>query len=285
MAAVSPQMSILVATRDRAAQLERFLVALPAAEITAAAAEVVMLDNGSSDATAALLAGWAATAPFPARVLHDPRPGKSAALNAAVAHCRGDLLVFTDDDCYLAPGYLAAVQRAFADPVLGWAGGRILRHDAGASRIATNASRWRRRFAPGSFLRAGLVQGANMVFTRRAFLAAGGFDPEFGPGLRFRCEDIDLVARASHAGFTGAYLPELLVYHDHGRQPGAATAALRRQNWHGRGAYYAKCLQRGQYRFLFGWLLRSAAPWRWVAIPHELRGAREYRASRPRRDA
>jgi GT2 family glycosyltransferase len=115
-----------------------------------------------------------------------------------------------------------------------------------------------------------------MVFTRRAFVAAGGFDPAFGPGLRFRCEDIDLVARASHAGETGAYLPELLVYHHHGRRPGAALAALRQQNAHGRGAYYAKCILRGQWRFLAGAAWRSAAPWRWRYVPQEIRGALDY---------
>ena len=276
-----PAISLLVATRDRATQLERFLVKLPAREIVAAGAEVVIVDNGSSDATGAVLARFATTAPCPLLLLADPRPGKSAALNAAVAHCGADLIAFTDDDCYLGPAYLDVARREFAGGTLGYAGGRIVLHDRADADIATNWSTERRLLAPGMFLRAGLVQGANMVITRQAFEAAGGFDPAFGPGLAFRCEDIDLVARVSQAGYTGAYIPELLVQHHHGRRPGPALESLRRQNAHGRGAYYAKCIRRGQRGVRLGWLLRRAMPWRWRFVPQELRGARDWRRANP----
>jgi GT2 family glycosyltransferase len=276
----TPALSLLVATRDRAPQLARFLARLPAVEIGAAGAEVVIVDNGSSDDTPRVLAEFAATAPFPLTLLADPRPGKSAALNDAVARCRADLVGFTDDDCYLAPGWFDVALREFASGAIGFAGGRVLLHDPADSRVATSFSRRRRVLRPGAFIRAGLVQGANMVMTRRAFEAAGGFDPAFGPGLAFRCEDVDLVARASFAGVTGAYLPALVVYHHHGRKPGAEALALRRQNAHGRGACYLKCILRGQHAYALGWAWRSAAPWRWRFIPQELRGARDWLRAR-----
>jgi hypothetical protein len=280
-AAEKPAVSLLVATRNRAAQLTRFLERLPSAEIRAAHAEVVIVDNGSTDGTPEVLERFAKHAAFPVELLADPRPGKSAALNSAISRCQADLIAFTDDDCYLAPGYFDTAVREFSTGAFGYAGGRILLHDPADAPIATSFSMRRQIIQPGAFLRAGLIQGANMVLTRRAFEMAGGFDPEFGPGLRFRCEDIDLVARASFAGVTGAYLPGLLVYHHHGRKPGAQTEALRRQNAHGRGAYYAKCIRRGQRRYLLGWAWRSAAPWRWRFVPLEIRGALDYLRSRP----
>jgi GT2 family glycosyltransferase len=119
-----------------------------------------------------------------------------------------------------------------------------------------------------------------MLVRREVFSRTGGFDVEMGAGARFRCEDIDFLGRASMAGFTGAFLPDLVVHHHHGRKPGPATEALHRANAHGRGAYYAKFIAGGHLKYLLGWVARSAAPWRLAQVPDEIRGAREYLKSR-----
>ena len=75
----------------------------------------------------------------------------------------------------------------------------------------------------------------------------------FWAGTPFRCEDIDLVARASHADFTGAHVPELVVYH-HGRKSGEDIRSLNAANNYACGAYYAKFLRRGHLSFPRGWL-------------------------------
>ncbi|MBM4196668.1 MAG: glycosyltransferase [Gammaproteobacteria bacterium] len=275
-AAGAPAISLLVCTRDRETQLRRFLAALPVTEIRAAAAELVLVDNASADGSLALLESFAADSGLDVRVLAEPRPGKSLALNRGIDATRAPLVAFTDDDCYLGAGYLATALAEFASGSFQYAGGRIVLHDPSDSRIATNYSTRRRLLAPGSFLRAGLIQGANMVVSRAVFERIGGFDAALGPATRFRCEDIDLCARASAAGFTGAYLPSLLVHHHHGRKAGPGTEALKQANAHGRGAYYAKRIRAGDWNYLAGWIGRSLAPWRLRFVPQELRGAREY---------
>lgn len=122
----------------------------------------------------------------------------------------------------------------------------------------------------------GKIQGANMVVQRKVFCQIGDFDPEFGAGTRFRCEDIDLVARASMAGFTGAHIPELVVYHHHGRKVGRETRRLERENDYSCGAYYAKFIMTGNYNFILGWLKLAARPWRLHGLYWELRGAMDY---------
>lgn len=276
-----PAISLLICTRDRADQLARCLAALPADDIRATGAEVVLVDNASTDATPDVLRRFAGEAGYPVKVLREDRPGRSYALNAGISRAEGRLVVFSDDDCYLGPGYLRTVAREFAAGAFQYAGGRILLHDPADARIATNYSRRPRIFRPGSFLRPGVIQGANMIVMRQVFDKVGPFDEEMGAGARFRCEDSDLLARASVAGFTGAFIPDLVVYHHHGRKPGPATDALHRANAHGRGAYYAKFIMKGHLRYLLGWAWRSAAPWRMARIPDEIRGAREYVKSRP----
>ena len=278
-----PALSLLICTRDRAEQLARCLSALPTEDIRAVGAEVVLVDNASSDATPDVLRAFARDAAYPVRVLREETPGRSFALNAGVAAAQGDLIAFSDDDCYLGPGYLRTALSEFSRGTFQYAGGRILLHDPSDARIAVNYSRRCRMFPPGSFLRPGVIQGANMIVTRKVLEKAGRFDEEMGAGSRFRCEDIDLLGRASMAGFTGAFIPALVVYHHHGRKPGAGTDALHRANAHGRGAYYAKFILNGHLKYLLGWAWRSAAPWRMARIPDEIRGAREYARSRPPR--
>lgn len=58
--------------------------------------EFIAVDNASTDHTPNLLRE--AQDSLPLTVLSEPRPGKSFALNHALRHARGDLVVFTDDD-------------------------------------------------------------------------------------------------------------------------------------------------------------------------------------------
>ncbi len=106
------EVSVLIATRDRAASLERTLASLAAADTEGLAWELLVVDNGSGDATPAVLARFAAVLPLVA--LAEPRAGKNRALNRALETARGRLYVFTDDDVIVSPGWLRALVAAAA---------------------------------------------------------------------------------------------------------------------------------------------------------------------------
>ena len=74
-------LSVLIATRDRAGSLARTLDSLVAQEISGLDWELLVVDNGSSDETPAVLARFAKTLPLFA--LAELRPGKNRALNRA----------------------------------------------------------------------------------------------------------------------------------------------------------------------------------------------------------
>jgi GT2 family glycosyltransferase len=160
---------------------------------------------------------------------------------ATLKAARGEIIVCTDDDCYVEPNFLNVALEAFRDPRVGMITGRILLFDADDAPVAIQTSTRSRRFNAGEVLRAGEVQGASLAYRRRAAIAAGGFDPLLGAGTPFPAEDLDFGLRVLAAGWDALYVPEFLVLHHHGRDQEAA-ARLTRGYRIGAGAVYAKAL-------------------------------------------
>lgn len=76
--------------------------------------EVVIVDDGSSDGTPALVQTWQARASFPIQYLRQPNQGKHAAHNNAVAHARGRLFMTLDSDDMLLPEALERLAARWA---------------------------------------------------------------------------------------------------------------------------------------------------------------------------
>jgi hypothetical protein len=188
--------SLIIATRDRCQQLARCLTSLTRLEFDSSW-EVILVDNGSTDRTAALAQQFAATASVPFRYVYEPEPGLGNAHNAGLQIARGEIIAFTDDDCYPEPDFLSRVWCAFADPSVGYIAGRITLHDPADHPMTTIESTTPQTFRPRSLVSAGSFGGANMAFRRKVLVDIGGFDPWFGPGALFNAEDVDAAMRAS----------------------------------------------------------------------------------------
>ncbi len=251
---MKPALTVLIATRNRAPALARFLPALSGNDFLSAGAELLIVDNGSTDRTPEVLTSYATRSPLPIRILHHPERGKSRALNAGLQHTQAPLVVLTDDDCYLEPGYLVQALRVFQDAGIDFCGGRILLHDPTDASYTVDYRDTFRRYPAGTLFPPGTFQGANMVVRRTVVDAIGGFDPGLGAGVRFRGEDLDFCYRASLAGFTGAYVPELVVYHHHQRKAGPELDRLRTLDRESAGAIYAKFMRLRFREFAGRWL-------------------------------
>jgi glycosyltransferase involved in cell wall biosynthesis len=282
-----PSISLVICTRNRAVQLQRCLDAVAGIDADDDF-ELVLVDNGSTDASAAVIADFAATAPFAVHAVHQLAPGLSNARNAGVAATHGDIILFTDDDCYVDPGLLAATRAAFVDPAVGFASGRVRLFDASDYPTTINESTVPLRFPAGHFLPAGAVKGANLAFRRSVLdaIAEHGvpFDPLFGSGAHFASEDADAAMRASLAGWAGVYAPAIVVWHHHGRKAGD-VAALYRSYDVGRGAFHAKLigLRGGLAPALRAWAGLPRRVWQRPALLRwELAGAWRYIVLRAR---
>lgn len=87
--------------------------------------EIIAVDNNSSDRTFEILQSYADRLPI--KPFRHVTPGKSSALNEAIARAQGELLVFTDDDVEAAPHWLGSiVECAQAHPEVSVIGGRIV---------------------------------------------------------------------------------------------------------------------------------------------------------------
>lgn len=277
--------SLIICTRNRAGPLQQCLDAVAALHF-GNDWELVMVDNGSTDATARVIADFAARMSFPVRTVTQPVPGLSNARNAGLAVAAGDLIAFTDDDCYPQVDFLQRIETAFRDSGLGYVSGRILLHDPTDYPATINESTVPLQFPANSYLAPGAIKGANLHFRREALDRAGLFDPLFGSGALFPSEDVDTAARVGRLGYHGRYDPTIVVSHHHGRKA-ADIGSLHKAYDIGRGAYHAKLLlhDRAMSAAWHGWrgLARRAAG-RPASLYWEIAGALGYwRAARQER--
>ncbi len=254
-------LSLIICTRNRGTQLADCLKSLLYLECKDLW-ELVIIDNGSTDNTSVVIEKFRDLFSGQLKVEMETSPGLSRARNRGWRAAHGEIIVFTDDDCYPDSKFLQNYITCFEEDIrIGFIGGRILLHDLTDYRITLQESEERQEILSGSFINAGLIQGANFACRRKALETVNGFDELFGAGTRFPCEDVDILARMSAVGWFGAYDPRPLVYHHHRRKTELEAAQLMQQYDRGRGAYYAKCLMNASLRNIYlknlFWKVRS----------------------------
>lgn len=248
-----PSLCIAVCTRNRAESLRAFLMAASRLALPSGwTLNLLVVDNGSSDNTQAVFHQEATRLPMPAALIAEPKPGLSAARNAALRTSAADVIAFTDDDCLPQADWALVLCARFdarqeAPAVVG---GRVELHDPQDLPMTINTSRMPLRvesptLALSSFL------GCNMAIPRSVVQRVGGFDETLGAGAPFHsAEDWDYLYRALRQGFALQYCPDVVVFHNHGRRTAADRARLRRGYAIGAGALYWKHWNIGDWRGL-----------------------------------
>lgn len=223
----APQITVIVATRERPTELQTCLVSL--LEIDYPAYDIVVVDNDPvSDDTVRLVKGN-----FGERVryLREDRRGLAWAHNCGLRQVEADIVAFTDDDVVVDPHWLTSIAEGFAAEAdvacvtglilpeqlntpaqlllhqyigYGYYGFTQRVFDMGRNRPADQAF-------PLSVGKAG--SGANMAFATRVLRQQGGFDPALGIGTKTYAGDETAAFVRTVLRHQLVYQPAAIVWH------------------------------------------------------------------------
>jgi GT2 family glycosyltransferase/glycosyltransferase involved in cell wall biosynthesis len=219
-----PRASIIVPVHNQLHYTLRCLQSL-ARSGDATSFEVILVDDASSDASAATL-------PAIAGLRYQRNPGNLgfiASCNAGAANARGEFLVFLNNDTVVQPGWLDALLETFSShPDTGLAGSKLVYPDgrlqeAGGIVFADgSAANYGRNGDPAdpryNFVReVDYCSGAALAIRRGLFVELGGFDAHYSPAYY---EDTDLAMRVRQHGLKVRYQPASVVVHFEGATAG-----------------------------------------------------------------
>lgn len=214
--------SIVIPTWNGARFLDPCLAALDRqtlGDLAGGAFETIVVDNGSTDDTAEILARFDDSIRV---VRFDTNRGFAAAVNAGIAASRSDVIVLLNNDTEVESGWLAALVDALdADPRAGMATSKVrlfdrrdVLHTTGdtvdLAGCPANRGVW--EVDRGQWDDSRAVFGANgaaAAYRRALFDEVGCFEEAFGSYM----EDVDLAWRARLAGWTCVFVPQAVVYH------------------------------------------------------------------------
>lgn len=222
---MATSLTVAIPTHNRAGALAETLESVFALDLPAGVeAECLLIDNASTDGTAAVFEAKARRAPFPARRVFEPRLGESAARNRAMTECQSDFLLFIDDDAIAdrvwASAMLSALARRRLDAACGmalprwsvepprWLGPRLYPKLAVHDRAAVEAAAAEIETLSGYF-------GANMAFRGAALARFGRFREDLGVtgASAISGADTDFFERARACGARIGFVPEAIVHH------------------------------------------------------------------------
>ena len=196
-----PLVSIIIATKDRAFFLPKTLTAVTQQDYPNY--EVIVVDNGSTDETRAVVSR------YQAKYIYCAGNGIGIARKNGVEKAKGEIITFCDDDCIPHQDWVSKlVQRFTAEVHLGLVNGLVNNIGGvgkGRGKIGKNGMTYYVE-DPND---ADYFGNANLAFLKQVYDTVGGYDPFFSVGY----EEIDLALRFKQKGYQQVYEPLAVVDH------------------------------------------------------------------------
>jgi GT2 family glycosyltransferase len=199
---MTPEITVVIPAHNAAETLRAQLAAVLGQE-TEAPFDVVVVDNGSNDATAAIVESE--PDPRVRLIVASDGSGPSYARNAGVAAAQAELIACCDADDVVSSHWLEQLRTALSRG--DFAGGPLEVDRLNPSWLADGRGRWGAR-GPGQFAGIDFAHGCNLAIRKSVFDSLGGFDESLRAG-----EEVDLAVRLAGRGITLQYAPDAVVHY------------------------------------------------------------------------
>jgi len=198
------QVAVVIPVWNGEAVLARCLDALARQTLPRDAFQIIVVDNGSSDATARIARSYAGV-----ELLEEKRPGSYVARNLGIERVRAPITAFTDADCEPAPDWLEQVLgAAAANPGFGVLAGKIDLFDEIAQEREVFGDYERLFSFPQAHAARGNCATANWASDTALLKSLGGFDAGLKSG-----GDRQMALRIRDSGHPLIYVPAMVVRH------------------------------------------------------------------------
>ena len=207
------RISVIVPTYNNADILHHCLDALMAQDFPHDQYEIIVVDDGSRDATSQIVSQYTQKTPI-VQYFYQPNQGPAAARNHGAQCANGDIIMFTDDDCEPQRNWVTEMYRPFNE-----SNGEIAAVK-GAYRTSQKSviARFAQTEFENRYRRMRNIQYIDFVdtyaaaFRREIFLSLNGFDTRFPVANN---EDVEFSYRMASKGHKMVFNPNAIVYHKH----------------------------------------------------------------------
>jgi glycosyltransferase involved in cell wall biosynthesis len=215
-----PSVSIIIPSKNAAHFLECSLSALKLSDYPADKLEIIVVDNGSTDTSPAIASQYGA------KVLTDIKATIAGLRNIGAEAANGEVLIFLDADCLLAPDWIGIAVSHLADPQIGMAGSIINLLPENCSWVAKI---WALHLSRNLDSKTPRWLGSRAIAVKReAFIAANSFNAKL-----VTCEDVAFGHELSKK-YRIANDPRLAPVHL--GEPVSLWAFFRKEIWHGKNS-------------------------------------------------
>jgi glucosyl-dolichyl phosphate glucuronosyltransferase len=215
-----PAVSVVICTYNRDKFIGEALNCLAKQTLPADQFEVIVVDNKSTDSTAAISKKFIAEHPeLNMRYVMEPNKGLSFARNRGIEEAKAAIITYIDDDAEVIPGFLQSIVAFMqADKTVAGIGGKVI-----PKYSESEEPKWMSRYLDGMV---GQIDygpdtkrfdssmkypgGCNMTYTKEILQKAGGFNNK----LTFRADDKYIFFQVTKYTDNIYYLPEAALYHN-----------------------------------------------------------------------
>ena len=215
-----PAVSAVICTYNRDKFIGEALSCLARQTLSPDLFEIIVVDNKSTDSTAAIIQKFIAEHPgLNIRYVPEPNKGLSFARNRGIQEARSSVITYIDDDAEASPGFLQSIVEFMeTDKTAVGIGGKVI-----PKYSESDEPKWMSKYLNGFV---GLMDygpslkrfdntmkypaGCNMTYTKEILQKAGGFNNQ----LTFRSDDKYIFSQVSKLSDKIYYLPAALLYHN-----------------------------------------------------------------------